>query len=460
MFFKRKKQILMKIRKARFITAGLFLLWVWEMPVFAAENELCHEHTNGCYEERWIDCTDTVKVTHYNQDFYCPDCKRISTAVVMVETYVCSDGYMSREFRSTGYCYNSETVVYTKEVPATTVHRRPKQICVCGMNENSVIARAELVKSTEEWTKDGVTLTVNITEPTEGVTQGPYSITFSESGARGETFVAEKNGTYTATVTASDGRKMSTSVLVSNIDKNAPDILDVSVNKSYPEYDSATITITAQDSESTLADTAYSFDGGKTFVAQNSLTITSNGTYTVVVRDRAGNCATQTLSVSCFAAKKDEEIKTTQGENQIQSTTSSKKSVQKSSASKQQNTVKSGENHSKTFSEEKKDIDKTTIKLHLTAQQTPGVTSSRMRIIAEENAVPTTLNILSDTGKKEETLQSEETQNLVENMVITKENEAKGVTFAQATKVTVAAGVLMCIGMMTVSLLFLVKKHP
>ena len=110
------------------------------------------------------------------------------------------------------------------------------------------------------------------------------NVTFNANG----TIIARvKDGTNTVTATTFTVNQIDTTVPTMSVSGNTT---DWTINK--------TLTITANDSESGLHATAYSFDDGKTWQTSNSKTITTNGTYVVKVRDAVGNIASQNIVVS------------------------------------------------------------------------------------------------------------------------------------------------------------------
>lgn len=471
MFLTNKKGFVAVLKCTTVIVIGIFLAFTDKISVNAAGTVICHEHNENCYAENWVDCRDTVAVSNYNQDFYCSGCQRISTAIVIVETYVCSDGSGYREYKSTGYCCNCPTVVYTKEVPATEVHRRWKKICVCGMSSDTVIAKAEFTKSTEEWTKESVTLNANVTEPIAGVSQAPYTYAFSVGEANGTSCVVNENGNYSVVITAANGQQMTASLQVNNIDKEAPQMVKCYVDKEYPEYVGANIIVEAVDNVSGLAENAYSFDGGKTFVKNSSYGITSNGTYSVMVKDKAGNCSSRTITVTCFAKKAEPagNVQTSQtvklpeveksssiGENQEKKESvvnNSKVSQKDKKEAKEEN----GEENGEAYTMLKTKLEQSIFRVPL--NKIPGVYSSLMRSNAEKNAVPMTLNVVSEKAENAYSPKTDVQENLVKNITIGKEKIQSYGTFAQVTKATVATGVLLCIGMLVFLIVFLVKKQ-
>ena len=89
----------------------------------------------------------------------------------------------------------------------------------------------------------------------------------------------------------------------------------------------------------------------------------------------------------------------------------------------------------------------------------PGIYSSVLRINAEKNAVPTTLNIVSKEVSEAYSNHLQNGENLVKNISIKTENEQSNGKVAQVSKAVVGVGVLLCIGMVGFLTVFLVKKH-
>ena len=88
----------------------------------------------------------------------------------------------------------------------------------------------------------------------------------------------------------------------------------------------------------------------------------------------------------------------------------------------------------------------------------PGIFSSLMKYNAEKSAVPMTLNLVNKQTQKVYSSGIVSQENLVNNITITEEKNRAGGSFAQASKGIVAAGILLCIGMVSVLGAFFVKK--
>ena len=436
---------------------------------YAAEAVICHEHENRCYEQRQIKCEDRYDISHFYQDMYCEGCQKISSVIVFVETYICDYYGSYREFRRTGHCCNCPTVVFLQEKSESSSHGRPDKVCICGMNTDTVIAKADFNASTTEWTNGDVTLNVAVSEPISGISNAPYTYAFSGGTANGTSCSVSENGTYSVVVTASNGKQMTATLQVGNIDKSAPQIVRCEVDKEYPEYTAANIVLEGTDEGSGLADNAFSFDGGKTFVASGCYPITANGTYSVVVKDKAGNYSSKNLTVSCFAKKqeqssssqKPQDVETVQPTESVRpaktTDTVSDENVKKSQTSKVQTKKEEDGRNSEAYVSLKKKMEQSDSKVPL--EKIPGIYSSLMRTNAEKNAVPMTLNVVNEKNSNSYSMKPDKTENIVKNISLEETKNGSGGTFAQVTKITVMSGVLLCIGMLAFLVIFLVKKQ-
>ncbi len=164
----------------------------------------------------------------------------------------------------------------------------------CG-KDNAAAVTFSCGKSTEEWVQE-LDLTASCTIFDESVRVTGY---LWNGAAGGDTCHVTSNGTYTLQLTGSGNVDFSpsASVTVSNIDRTPPAI--AAFGPSGTEWStSAVLCVEASDAESGLAAQAYSFDGGESWSADRTSTVTANGTYRVSVRDAAGNISTAETTVS------------------------------------------------------------------------------------------------------------------------------------------------------------------
>ncbi len=142
------------------------------------------------------------------------------------------------------------------------------------------------------YTAEDITLSVSATD-SSGLATEPYSwdgTTWSSSNAK----KISANGTYKVYVKDALGNVGNASITVNNIDRLDPEI-SLKPDKTEPTSDNVTIKVNATDN-SGLATKAYSWDA-QTWSNQDTLIVTSNGIYTVYVKDRAGNIANQSIEI-------------------------------------------------------------------------------------------------------------------------------------------------------------------
>ena len=145
------------------------------------------------------------------------------------------------------------------------------------------------------WTKNNVTLTVNATDDVYGVS-GIAGYSFDN----GSTWQTSKSKAFSANKTVyikvKDKRgniSAAKIVKITKIDKTAPTISKVELNPTDWTNGNVTVTVTASDAGSGLADLAYSFNNGSTWQTSNKKTFSTNSTaINVKVRDALGNIAT------------------------------------------------------------------------------------------------------------------------------------------------------------------------
>ena len=473
------------IRKGGLGCLAVMLIIMQPLSVKAAEGNLYHLHKDSCYGEGYAPCKDETKVTTHNEEFHCSTCGRVASARVVVESYSCQYMDFVREYRRIAYCYTCGSVVQNQTRSASPDHRITVKVVNCGMTDSTVVSKISLTCNATEWTRESVVLNVTVTETVTGQSLAPYTYTFTGGTADGSRCVVDKNGTYSVVVSGKNGQQATVSYEVKNIDKIVPRIDNFSVDKEYPEYEAANLTVTASDGESGLADMAYSFDGGSTYQSANKMKITANGNYTVMVRDKAGNSSSKTITVKCFATKPIEKPETkpetapgtetvSKPSNGSLGTVSSEKTAteQKDSTTELNEQRKKSESitnlptNPNTNQQEISDEEKEALKRKLEAsgmrvelKDIPGMYSSVLRTNAEKNAVPTTLNIVSKEVSEAYSNHLQNGENLVKNISIKTENEESNGKVAQVSKAVVGAGVLLCIGMVGFLTVFLVKKH-
>ena len=183
----------------------------------------------------------------------------------------------------------------------------------CGLEVRSY-GSMTLTNATPEWTTGNVTLTGTVDDPEGVISDGGFGIMSfrAESGEIAEegsdSVIVSENGVYVMDITVDEARfdTASASVMlnVSNIDRTAPTINDVSYDQGDTWLHSNEITVTASDPQpdgtpgSGLADEAYSFDGGSTWQSSPTYSCTQHGTVEIRVRDYCGNIAETSVEIT------------------------------------------------------------------------------------------------------------------------------------------------------------------
>lgn len=169
----------------------------------------------------------------------------------------------------------------------------------------------ELNVNTKKPTNTDITVTANVTDKTKvsskkWATGKKTANEFSTEGTafKGNKFTVSANGTYTVYAIDKDGNKKTKSIKISNIDKTNPTI-SLSPSTTDATNENVTITATVDDNVSVVSkkwaidnQTAAYFTNKGTVFTSSTLTIETNGTYTVYAKDSAGNEQVQTITIS------------------------------------------------------------------------------------------------------------------------------------------------------------------
>ena len=181
--------------------------------------------------------------------------------------------------------------------------------------DNIIDTTATIVISNIDTTMPDITMSADITELTaedvlitavgtdaSGLAAEPYSWDGGVTWGTVNTCTVSSNGTYTVFVKDVAGNVAEKNIVIENIDKTAPDIT-MSADTTSKTTGKVTLTAVGTDA-SGLAAEPYSWDGGVTWGMVNTCTVSSNGTYTVFVKDSVGNIGSKGYSVSNIYKKK------------------------------------------------------------------------------------------------------------------------------------------------------------
>jgi hypothetical protein len=87
-------------------------------------------------------------------------------------------------------------------------------------------------------------------------------------------------------------------VSVANIDTTAPTIISTTTSPTAATSGSVIVTVNASDAGAGLDTTAYSFDEGSTWQAEDRKVFTENQTVNVKIRDAIGNITGTVIEIS------------------------------------------------------------------------------------------------------------------------------------------------------------------
>ncbi|MCM1103261.1 MAG: PKD domain-containing protein [Clostridium sp.] len=168
-----------------------------------------------------------------------------------------------------------------------------------GSIDNIPPAIVDVKKMPEGWTCTSVKVTVTaadqVSEGYAGNTRIEYSLDGQNWRPEG-TFEFSDNGDYEIFVRDAAGNTVSVPVSISNIERIAPEI-SAAQNPTGWTKTGVSLTVSAKDGQSGIPEWAYKWGNGDWNPA-SLYNVAENGTYTVTVRDGAGNTASYTFHVT------------------------------------------------------------------------------------------------------------------------------------------------------------------
>lgn len=254
------------------------------------------------YEELNEGTTFTKKVQDYNTNKWV-SLESVTIVKVSASKYI----YFAKAADATKYiqAYKAKNNVTLKKVTLNSIKAQTQA------KYTKQAPTIQLKASTTAPTNKDVTVTVTITD------NGKVAVKKWSKGAKkasdfkakdkkitGNTFTVSDNGTYTVYAIDNEGNKKVKSIKISNIDKSIP---TVSLNPNTTEVTNADVTITIAVNENVKVATqkwatgnqtaTYFTKNGQSFKG-DTFTVNANGTYTVYVKDSAGNEQVQTVTIS------------------------------------------------------------------------------------------------------------------------------------------------------------------
>ena len=161
----------------------------------------------------------------------------------------------------------------TKEVTISKIDNTSPQLTVTG--------------KTNGWTSDNVQLTINASDTQTGLNTVKVNDKIITMTNGVGTYTATQNGTYTVVATDKIGNTNQKSIVVNNIDRNAPELLVTGKTDELTKED-ILLTIKASDNESGLDKVKVNNQEITLTNGTGTYTVTKNGKYTVSAIDKSG----------------------------------------------------------------------------------------------------------------------------------------------------------------------------
>lgn len=281
-----------------------FISLIFPMKTMAAS--FGHVHTAGCFSTGYIPCNGShATITRGDTTVHhCSHCNAQTTHNRTVYWFVCYTYGSEDELGGYSVCQRCGTQNESWGSRSGGTHYVWGQSCVCGRSEAST---GELTFSVNnpEWTTGDVTIGANISVISEEL-QIPGD-PFSWDG--GETWTSEnertitENGTYTIEARNSDGQVISETVVVNNIDRSGPTLVEKRTSSEEWTSDDVSFEFVVKDLQNDgtdgcgLPEDYISYDAGETWTSDNTYTATENEVVSIKLRDNLGNTTDVILEV-------------------------------------------------------------------------------------------------------------------------------------------------------------------
>lgn len=191
----------------------------------------------------------------------------------------------------------------TKEITISKIDNTLPQLTVTG--------------KTNGWTNDDVILTINASDTQAGLNTVKVNDKIITMTNGVGTYTATQNGTYTVVATDKIGNTNQKSIIVNNIDRNAPE-LTVTGKTDELTKENIVLTIKASDNESGLAKVNVNEKEIKLSNGTGTYTISQNGTYKVTAIDKAGNLSEKEIVIdNIYKGKPTLDVKTEAREKEV-----------------------------------------------------------------------------------------------------------------------------------------------
>lgn len=284
-------------RKAA-LPAVLFLLLVSVLSLPAQAADFVHSHTDACYSMGYAKCTAKHESSTRNDKITagCGNCGTSTEHTRYVNWDRCFGTLTDFEMGGRHVCDRCGAENYHWGGGGTKEHDIWQSLLTCG-KDKAVLGVLWLKNRTPEWTTGEVMLQAGVTVKSSGFTLAgkPYSWNQKADWSTQDTLWVAANGKYTVYAASADGKVAGESLTVKNIDRTGPVMTEIQKSETEWTNQVVTVTIEGRDLQEDgtqgcgLAEQPYSYDGGASFTAENSFTVSDNDCITVIMQDKLGN---------------------------------------------------------------------------------------------------------------------------------------------------------------------------
>lgn len=312
----------MKLRFKKRISSILLLIFLLTTITGSASADsgsditvpIYHQHTGnsssvgGCYAEKTGTTTTSYEgywTTTTQGTWTCFNCH--TTQPCTLENWSCGCGGSGTHYINSA-CPNcgasSQGGSYPHSTHSVTTNYNYIDLN-CGLSTSSEVATLNCHKSTEEWTTTlDLTASYTILNPSCIPSSDPFL--WNGTLTSSNTLSISYNGTYSLQLNANDTSNTSASIInvpITNIDHYSPSF-SLSANQSLFTLSTNILVENPIDLQPDLSagcglnGTAYSYDNGITWSSDPYVSVSDNGTYTVIVRDNLENQDSKTILIT------------------------------------------------------------------------------------------------------------------------------------------------------------------
>lgn len=299
----RKYKNIIKITLA---ALGVMLIFMnGTLSVQAAE--FIHNHSNDCYSKKLKACTHTHQISTRTEENnrHCTVCNAQRLHTTYVYWDVCSYTHQSYERGGYHVCKTCGAESAAWGSKSRHEHNISSTVLSCKKGD-TVAGNLWLINTMTDWTSENVLLEAGVDIINEDMilAEFPYSWDAKDSWTDETRISAAENGTYSVYAKSAEGTVVSETIEVKNIDRTGPVLTDTLKSTSEWTNQNVTISFMAKDLQPDgsegcgLAQLPYSYDGGLTYIVDNSLTVSGNGVYAVYLSDNLGNVGNAEIEIT------------------------------------------------------------------------------------------------------------------------------------------------------------------